>query len=158
MSAMNEWTVHVALKPVAKGNCHEVVYARKRGRLGNASHPSSGTWECRRVPQIVNSAEANGFIAHLTALLRLGEQPVPPIGANEKLALTVAITFPDYRQDGDLELIADCLQKAGIVPNDRQFRDKRVVVADEKGSPNMRITVARLGPLPWKSRTGKRSN
>ena len=145
MSAMNEWTAYAELRPVAKGNCHEVAYVFTR-RLG------------RPVPRIVNSTEANGFIAHLTALLRLCEQPVPPIGANEKLALTVYITFPDYRQDGDLELIADCLQKAGIVPNDRQFRDKRVVVADETGKPNMRITIKRLGPLPWKSRTGKRSN
>lgn len=70
----------------------------------------------------------------------------------DALILRVMVTYPDYTQDLDCELVPDVLQAAGIIPNDRQFMEKHYYRNPKTGDPLVAIEIERNGELPWKQK------
>jgi hypothetical protein len=107
------------------------------------------------------SAEARGFERQFANLVRCARLPGPAlVGLTTKrhdaeaavvLRLDVVVYVSDLRRDLDVELLRDCLQKTGVVENDRgvwqQWSERRV---DEE---NPRIEFA-LYAVPLQSKVG----
>ena len=136
--AIDLWTATIPLAPPDKGNSHRI---RVRGGR----------------PQIITEPGAVEFKKLAIMFLRSKKQPDPPINIQEKLSLYAHVRFKDYTRDGSIELVADVLQQAGIVPDDVQFRTKHFEVMDEVGEPETTINIFRVGELPWKRKPKKSS-
>jgi hypothetical protein len=121
------------MAPVSKGNAHSIQWRGAKRR-------------------IVNSDKAHAFMYAATLWFRTHPPPFK-IDPNDKLSLCVSIAYPNYKQDADIELVADALQESGIVPNDRQFREKHVYVEDETRFQQTVVAIHVIGVLPWKSKT-----
>lgn len=67
-----------------------------------------------------------------------------PLKGNVKLACT--IYYASYRKDLDESLIMDCLQKAGILKNDRQIKEKHVYHRIDKKNPRTQIELYNISP------------
>ena len=70
-------------------------------------------------PAIIKSKEAREFETHFNVVaLASGLRDVPLDG---KLWLAVLVYQKDMRRDLECELLKDCLQRSGVVKNDRLF-------------------------------------
>lgn len=58
-----------------------------------------------------------------------------------ELVAEVTIFYPDQRRDLDASLVLDCLQKAGVVVNDRQFREQHLYHGIDKEKPRAEIAI-----------------
>lgn len=56
----------------------------------------------------------------------------------------VSVFYPSLRQDMDVELVWDLLQKAHVVTNDRYFREKHVYGGVDKQNPRVEIIVEEI--------------
>ena len=126
------WTCQLPLDPPGKGNAHAI------GRNGKI-YSGRGVGEFKK-----------------NAIMMIRTDSLPAFALNAKLKLDVRIRYPNYKRDLDIELIADVLQLAGVVHNDRQFRIKHAESEDEVGEPMIWITITEVGVLPWKPKVGKR--
>ena len=57
------------------------------------------------------------------------------------VAMTCNIYYTSYRKDLDESLVMDCLQKAGILKNDRQIKEKHIYHCIDKAAPRARIEL-----------------
>lgn len=105
-------------------------------------------------PVLALSQKGKVFLKNSVMFFKSVPPPSPPITNREKIALIVLVKYADYRRDVDASLIEDALERAGILPNDRQFRWKLTTATDEVGGPKgamFSVTLVRIGELPWKS-------
>jgi Holliday junction resolvase RusA-like endonuclease len=64
------------------------------------------------------------------------------MGSSEfPLSATVTAFYPNRRQDLDVEIVWDLLQKAGVVSNDRFIRRKVAIWGLDPSSPRVEIEV-----------------
>ena len=57
------------------------------------------------------------------------------------IILTVDIYYPDNRSDLDESLLMDILQKAGVIKNDRQIKEKHIYHEIDKRNPRCEIII-----------------
>lgn len=69
--------------------------------------------------------------------------PRPHTPFTEPVALTVLTYYKDRRRDLDVALLQDCIQKAGIIKNDRQVEEIHAFRYIDKENPRV---VFRLTP------------
>lgn len=66
-----------------------------------------------------------------------------PIPYEGKVALSALVYYPDNRQDLEIELLKDCIEKAGIVKNDKQIVEYRRIKRSSCPDPiNPRVIFA----------------
>jgi hypothetical protein len=84
------------------------------------------------------------------------QKPDTPFDEWDRLILTCRIRYPNFLRDLDCELICDVLEKARIIPNDRQIREKHYF-ADDEGidNPHLEIWLEAKGDVAWKKRPTK---
>lgn len=70
-----------------------------------------------------------------------GGLPVEPITC--KLVMYCTIFYKDERKDLDESLVMDCLEKSGVVKNDRQIRTKFIDHEIDKFNPRTEIILFR---------------
>lgn len=133
MEAEPTWSIELPLCPEAKGNVHKLTGKR-----------------------IYNTGKGARFLLDAVTLMRAKGNG--PFSTKDKLSLWVQIRYPNYRRDVDVELIKDALEKAYIIPNDRQIRKIDVEAEDEIGEPRIRLRLTRIGELPWVSKSKKRTS
>ena len=105
-----------------------------------------------KVPFSRKGKKAQTFMESAITMIRAQGRP-SPFDHTDKIKIWCTVRYPDYRRDFDIELIKDALEKAGVVPNDRQIRAYGDSEAeDEVGEPRIRIRLTAVGPLPWKSK------
>lgn len=99
---------------------------RKYGR-GMVKHPKARAFEA-------------DFIAQVPASAKVG------LGSKSRLLRsTIAVYYPSWRQDVDVELIYDLLQKSGVVANDRYIREKHVYGAQiDPVNPRVEIEIEEI--------------
>lgn len=90
------WTQTIYGEPASKANSRRIVYTRGRVRS-------------------IKSRKAIGYVA---AFCAQAAKLAVPITCD--VVLTVRIWYASRRPDLDVALIMDCLQRAGIIKNDRQ--------------------------------------
>ncbi len=73
--------------------------------------------------------------------------------AQDALQLDFVVRYPNYHRDfvGALDAIADALQHAGVVKNDRQIRalGPNCHAMDVTGEPCTWVRIEKIGELPW---------
>ena len=57
------------------------------------------------------------------------------------VVLYCQIYYSSYRKDLDESLIMDCLQKSGVISNDRQIKEKHIYHDIDKDCPRVIITL-----------------
>ena len=133
---MKTWSCTVPLCPESKANSRRIV----RGAQG------------RRI--IRKSDKALAFVNTASLIFR-ANRPAEPFLENDKLQMSWIVRYPDYRRDfvASAELIADALQQAEIIVNDRQIRLFGLSGAvDQIGEPYVTVTLKAIGTLPWRVR------
>jgi len=124
-------------RSVSMKNTRRVVWVGKKGQ--------------KKRPMVIKSEEALDFEDRVRVAVLASELPSCPIaGATSmgtishgysKLCLHATVYQPDMRRDVDVELLADCLQKFGVVTNDRAFWRKTADRELDKDHPRIEFTV-----------------
>lgn len=57
------------------------------------------------------------------------------------LRVVVTVYYPNHRQDLDCALVLDCVQKNGIIENDRQFIEQHLYREVDKLKPRVELTI-----------------
>jgi hypothetical protein len=98
----------------------------------------------------VPSAEAAAWLKNAALLWRAYR--TVEFDAQDALQLEFVVRYPDHRRDfvGALDAIADALQAAGVVHNDRAIRAVKGHVVEETGSAMTWVRLERIGELPWR--------
>ncbi len=66
-------------------------------------------------------------------------------GPKRPLRATVRVFYPSMRQDADVEIVFDLLQKSGVVRNDRYIREKHIYAHQlDKKNPRVEIEVGEI--------------
>lgn len=87
----------------------------------------------------IKSANARRCTKHYIAQMEKIWQGKSPITNEIKFIAT--IYYPSHRQDADESLLMDCLQKSGIIKNDRQIKQKMIDIKIDKSNPRCEITL-----------------
>jgi len=67
------------------------------------------------------------------------------MGSSEfPLSATVTAFYPNRRQDLDVEIVYDLLQKAGVVSNDRHIKRKLAIWELDAASPRVEIELTEI--------------
>jgi len=62
--------------------------------------------------------------------------------AEGEVALDAVIYYASQRPDLDVSLLMDCIQKCGLLTNDRQIREKHIYHAIDKLNPRCEFTIS----------------
>lgn len=57
------------------------------------------------------------------------------------LIVVATLLYPSNRQDLDASLVFDCLQRAGVIKNDRQLREQHLYHALDKINPRVELAL-----------------
>ena len=91
-------------------------------------------------PASIKSDEARAWMEKaLVALDKVA--PIDPIDG--EIAMHAVIIYASQRPDLDDTLLCDTLQKAGIIVNDRQIREKHLWHAIDKERPRVHVALTR---------------
>lgn len=105
----------------SKANSRHVIKTK------NITYTKTGKMRPAGSIMSVKSAEAQRFVNSF--LWQCKKIPAPYSGP---VSLTAIIHYPDNRHDLDESLLMDCIEKAGIIKNDRQIIKKHI----ERGKVN----------------------
>ena len=109
-------------EPCSKANSRIMIF-RKNRKPCNIKNKASHDY-------------VNSFLAQVQAM-RLGAFG----NGSEDVILHCWIYYKNYRKDLDESLIMDCLQKSGILKNDRQIKEKHIYHGINKLNPNSVIIL-----------------
>ncbi len=116
-------------QPPRKSNQRQIV---TRGRHGP--------------PMLIKSKEALTYVEAFQIMLP-GEYRDRKYGSlDEDLRLDVIIWYTSRRPDLSIELVKDCLEKAGIIKNDRYIREEHIYGFVDKETPRMTLRLYRISP------------
>lgn len=110
-------------QPYSKSNSRRKVYNKKTKK-----------------PMFIKSAEAIAYSEGFLKQVVWGKEPLEC-----KLALHCNIYYSNERPDLDESLIMDCLEKSGVVRNDRLIREKHVYHFIDKYNPRADIVLKERG-------------
>jgi len=93
---------------------------------------------------IIKSAKALSYEQAFLAQCRAIWTPEDCIHSGE-VVLTATIYYASQRPDLDESLIMDCIEKAGLLRNDRQIREKHIYHVIDKQRPRVEFTIEPRG-------------
>lgn len=71
-------------------------------------------------------------------------------GVMDLVKMRCRVRYSTFRKDMDLELVKDCLQYAGIIPNDKLIFEEEFIREQKAGTPRIDITLTKIGTAGWK--------
>ena len=93
-------------------------------------------------PALIKSNEARKFEAHFQVVALASRLKAVPLDG--KLWLEVVVYQENMRRDLECELLKDCLQRSGVVKNDRSFwrvgQERRI----DKANPRVEFRLGRI--------------
>lgn len=122
------WTAVILGQPYSKANSRKLVAVRQAGQPMR--------------PMFIKSEEARAYEQHALAQLAKLRPPRPIAG---DLSFVCMVWYESRRPDLDTSLIEDVLQKAGIIENDRQLREKHLYWRLDPRQPRALIELHSLG-------------
>src|SRR3990172_11668898 len=115
------WQATILGEPASKANSRKLVTVHGR-------------------PLFIKSEKARGYESDFLAQARpLADGPI-----EGKLAFTGHFFYRTERPDLDASLVFDCLQKAGVIRNDRQIRAQHIYHGIDKDNPRAEIRLESL--------------
>lgn len=89
----------------------------------------------------IKSANAQAYVDSFLWQMRshIKNMRLSQLEGNVRLVCT--IYYASYRKDLDESLIMDCLQKSGILKNDRQIKEKHIYHRIDKKNPRSEIEL-----------------
>ena len=75
----------------------------------------------------------------------------------DKISLTATIYYRSNRSDLSDELLCDCIEKAGIIKNDRQIKEKHLYCRVDKENPRVEFELKIIGDEDFNSTDHKGS-
>jgi len=86
-----------------------------------------------RKPMVVKQSGALKFEQDFMAQVKR-----PPVPFEGKVALSALVYYPNNRQDLEIELLKDCIEKTGILKNDKQVVEyRRIIRKLDKNNPRV---------------------
>lgn len=107
-----------------KGNSRQIVTNKRTGK-----------------PMVIKSSKALKAADDFISQLQVQKQSEALEGL---IHLDIVFYYPNNRHDLDDSLICDCLQKAGIIKNDRQIVEKILIKYIDRKNPRVFIYIAEL--------------
>ena len=99
-----------------KANSRKIIVNRRTGK-----------------PMVIKQEGALQFVHDFMAQARR-----PPVPFEGQVSLSGIIYYPNNRQDLEVELLKDCIEKAGILKNDKQITEyKRIIRKLNKDTPRV---------------------
>jgi len=92
-------------------------------------------------PAIIKSAEARAWEKRFNGIALSGRPPKPLTGT---FALHAVVYYDSMRRDLDIELLADALQRSGIIENDRAIWHKESTRRLDQDCPRVEFDLT-----PW---------
>jgi Holliday junction resolvase RusA-like endonuclease len=121
----------IPLAPVSMKNRRRIVLHR-------------GRWRSVKSDRALAYVEV--AVPCMTAAIPAGvPRPMFPRGA--RLLVMIRATYPNNRPDLDVEIVYDCLEKAGVIHNDRQVWGKQSLKV--LGPAQTEVTVTNLEEFRW---------
>lgn len=120
-------------QPVSKANSRQAVVDRKTGRMMFIKSKAGLAYEksaVRQIKMFINSPQGGRTWTN--------DLPSPITG---DLVFHGKLYYKTRRPDLDESLILDCLQKAGLIENDRQIKEKHVYHFLDKENPRAEILL-----------------
>ena len=120
------WSATIRGEPTTRSRMHEAVLAGGVARLVK-SHPAR-LWQNSALTQLMN------------------RRPNRPLAV--ELALECRIWAPGPRDDLDDALLLEVLERAAVIANARQIREKHVFAAVDRDDPRLTVRLVRYGGAP----------
>lgn len=95
----------------------DIIYGKLYGKANNRKVIIN-----KRTGRPMVIKQLGAFTFEKDFMLQVKKIPVPYKG---KVALSALVYYPNNRQDLEIELLKDCIEKAGIVKNDKQIVEYR---------------------------------
>jgi len=95
----------------------------------------------RGKPMFIKAEKALAFEKAAVAMMWL-KRPAAPFDCD--LKVTCRIYYPTRRNDLDPSLCWDCLQKAGVIANDRLLKEQHIHWGLDPAQPRVEITLEEL--------------
>lgn len=111
---------------VSKSNSRQIV--RRGNRIASIKSSKGLAYESSAIMQLT--------------VLKLKLAPPPPFLGD--LTFTATIYYPSRRNDLDCSLFQDCLQKAGVIGNDRQLKEIHLYHGLDKLNPRVEFSITKL--------------
>jgi Holliday junction resolvase RusA-like endonuclease len=128
MSEPDKSKIVRGVRLVIWGQCYSMKNSKipRRNAPGMVKHPKARQFEHDFLAQVDRSRQ-----------LELGSRTKP-------LRATVRVFYPSRRQDADVELVFDLLQKAHVIRNDRYITEKHIYAGVDKKNPRVEIEVEEI--------------
>jgi Holliday junction resolvase RusA-like endonuclease len=92
---------------------------------------------------IIKSDEALQYVQDFILQAQYYGEPLGNL--NQDLRVDIAVWYKNRRPDLSIELILDCLEKAGVIKNDRYVREHHVYGFVDKENPRVHIKIYTIG-------------
>ncbi len=124
-------------------NCKELVWsATILGQPVSKSNSSTFSFRGKR-PILLKSKRARNYIEEFEMeILQKQLRPATPIEGD--LCLVAYLFYKDNRSDLDDSQLSDCLQKFGVIKNDRSIKEKHLYHGIDKENPHALIYLYTL--------------
>lgn len=96
-------------------------------------------------PMLIKSKGALDY--EKSFIKQVEEQGLPKLGVGTKdshVAVEFMLYYKDYRSDVSVEQITDCMEKSGIINNDRYIRLRLVYGYIDKENPRAELTIYKI--------------
>lgn len=90
-------------------------------------------------PRCIKNAKAQAYVESFLWQMRSHIKNMRLAQLEGNVMLECNIYYASYRKDLDESLIMDCLQKSGILKNDRQIKEKHIYHRIDKKNPRAEI-------------------
>lgn len=92
-------------------------------------------------PRCIKNKASQDYVASFIQQVRVLK--IPELKGD--VALHCVIAYKSYRKDLDESLIMDCLQKSGVLKNDRQIKEKHIYHSINRDNPQATIILKTIG-------------
>ena len=118
-------------QPPRKSNQRRIV-TRGRGKSGP--------------PMLIKSEEALQYIKDFNLQVPSKYRDLEYGSLDDDLRLDIIVWYTSRRPDLSIELIKDCLEKAGVIKDDRYIREEHIYGFVDKHDPRIAIKLYQIPP------------
>ena len=97
-------------------------------------------------PMVIKSQKALNYVEHFLLSVPPEYNILEHGSLDEDLRLDIIVWYTSRRPDLSIELITDCMQKAGIIKDDRYIREMHIYGFVDKTNPRIVFRLYRISP------------
>lgn len=122
-----------------------LIYGQPPRKSNQRQIVTRGRSQTKRLrPMIIKSKEARAYMDSFSDQVPEQYRDKKYGSLEEDLRLDVTVWYKDRRPDLSIELIKDCIEKAGVIKNDRYIREEHIYGFVDKKTPRIAIRLWRV--------------